>query len=332
MIKGFDDFLGNVSAVKGLKSMIASGRVSHAYIFDGAYGTGKKTLAYAFAKALQCENGAENGCGKCYSCKALDSGEHPDVFFVDTDKTTIGVDVIRDEIIDRAKTKPYSSKYKIFILNGAERLTEQAQNALLKTIEEPPAYGVFILLVSNYNKLLVTVLSRCVLIRLNALGRETLERELLKTKACDRQMCGLIAECAGGSLGEALRLCSDEGFFTLREKAAKFFDRVEAADLMGLYEIIDEAIELDKSHDKGLDSFLSLIYLFYRDLLVFKTCGEEGVIQKDYLGLIEDICGRLTLKKLIKGSEAVSEARREIGMNVNKQLCLEQMLFKIKEK
>ncbi len=330
MIKGFNDFLGNASAVKGLKSMIASGRVSHAYIFDGAYGLGKKTLAYAFAKALQCENGEENGCGRCYSCKALDSGEHPDVFFVDTDKTTIGVDVIRDEIIEKAKTKPYSSKYKIFILNGAERLTEQAQNALLKTIEEPPAYGVFILLVSNYNKLLATVISRCVLIRLNALGRETLEREFLKTKVCDRQICGLIAECAGGSLGEALRLCRGEGFFTLREKAVKFFDRVEKADLMGLYDIINDALELDK--EKSLDSFLGLIYFFYRDLLVFKTCGANGVIQKDYLGLIEDICGRLTLKKLIKGSEAVSAARREIKMNVNKQLSLEQMLFKIKEK
>ncbi|MCC8014825.1 MAG: DNA polymerase III subunit delta' [Eubacterium sp.] len=330
MIKGFNDFLGNASAVKGLKSMIASGRVSHAYIFDGAYGLGKKTLAYAFAKALQCEKGEENGCGRCYSCKALDSGEHPDVFFVDTDKTTIGVDVIRDEIIEKAKTKPYSSKYKIFILNGAERLTEQAQNALLKTIEEPPAYGVFILLVSNYNKLLATVISRCALIRLNALGRETLERELLKTNACDRQICGLIAECAGGSLGEALRLCKDEGFFTLREKAAKFFDRVEKADLMGLYDIINDALELDK--EKSLDSYLGLIYFFYRDLLVFKTCGAEEVIQKDYLGLIEDICGRLSLKKLIKGSEAVSAARREIKMNVNKQLSLEQMLFKIKEK
>ncbi len=330
MIKGFNDFLGNASAVKGLKSMIAYGRVSHAYIFDGAYGLGKKTLAYAFAKALQCEKGEENGCGRCYSCKALDSGEHPDVFFVDTDKTTIGVDVIRDEIIEKAKTKPYSSKYKIFILNGAERLTEQAQNALLKTIEEPPAYGVFILLVSNYNKLLATVISRCALIRLNALGRETLERELLKTNACDRQICGLIAECAGGSLGEALRLCKDEGFFTLREKAAKFFDRIEAADLMGLYDIINDVLELDK--EKSLDSYLGLIYFFYRDLLVFKTCGAEEVIQKDYLGLIEDICGRLSLKKLIKGSEAVSAARREIKMNVNKQLSLEQMLFKIKEK
>lgn len=328
MTRTLDNFLGNEGAVAGLKGMIAAGRVSHAFIFDGAFGMGKKTLAYAFARSLQCEKGVGCDCGECYSCRAMESGEQPDVFFVDSEKATLGVDAVRDEIVERAKTKPYSSRYKIFIVEGAERLTEQAQNALLKTVEEPPVYVVFILLTSNYNKLLPTVLSRCVLIRLKGLGKDIIARELLKSGACDRRVSEIVAECAEGSLGQALRLCGDGEFFALREKAAGIFDKIEKADLIGLYDILDEILETDKR----LDDFLGLMYLFYRDLIVFKTCGGEKVVQKDYLGLIEGACGRISLKRLLKGAEAVMNARREIKINVNKQLALEQMLFGIKEK
>ncbi|MCD8090570.1 MAG: DNA polymerase III subunit delta' [Clostridiales bacterium] len=326
-MNSLDDFLGSEVVIKGLKSMIASERVSHAYIFDGAFGTGKKTLAKAFAKSLQCEKGGVLPCGECFSCKSLDSGDHPDVFFVDDTKATLGVDLMRDEVIEKAKTKPYCSKYKIFIINDAGRLTEQAQNSVLKTIEEPPAYGVFIFLASNYNAFLPTILSRCILIRLKGLSSDIIERELLK-KGIDRNISRLSAACSGGSLGEALRLSADDEFFALREKAANILGRIEKADLMGLYDICAEITETDKR----LGDFLSLLYLFYRDLLIYKTTGMERVIQKDYLGVIEDLCGRISLKRLLRGAKAVEEAVSDINMNVNKQLTLELMLFKIKEK
>ncbi|MCD7778636.1 MAG: DNA polymerase III subunit delta', partial [Clostridiales bacterium] len=298
-----------------------------AYIFDGAFGTGKKTLAKAFAKSLQCEKGGVLPCGECFSCRSLDSGENPDVYFVSSEKAAIGVDLMRDEVIERAKTKPYRSKYKIFIIEEAEKLTEQAQNSILKTIEEPPPYGVFILLTTNHNTFLPTILSRCVLIRLKGLHSDVIEREL-SLRGIEESKSRLLACCSGGSLGEALRLSEDDEFFSLREKAAGLPGRIEETDLMGLYDISADII----SADKRLKDLLNLLYLFYRDLLVYKTAGEMGVIQKDYLGVIEDLCGRISLKRLLRGAKAAEETKIDIKMNVNKQLSIEQMLFKIKEK
>ncbi|MCD8215468.1 MAG: AAA family ATPase [Clostridiales bacterium] len=326
-MNSLNDFLGNEVIIRSLKAMISSGRISHAYIFDGAFGTGKKTLAKAFAKSLRCEKGGVLPCGSCFSCKSLDSGDNPDVYFVSEEKNTIGVDLMRDEVIEKAKTKPYGSKYKIFIIDGAEKLTEQAQNSILKTIEEPPSYGVFILLTTNYNTFLPTILSRCVLIRLKGLRTETIERELLK-RGIDSGRSRLSAGCSGGSLGEALRLSEDDEFFGLREKAAGIPDKIEKADLMGLYDISAEIIDTGKR----LKDFLKLLYLFYRDFLVYKTTGAEGVIQKDYLGVIEDLCKRVSLKRLLRGAKAAETAITDINMNINKQLSIEQMLFKIKEK
>lgn len=323
----FREFLGNASIVKGLENMISSDRVGHAYIFDGARGMGKKTLAITFAKALQCENGKGIPCGSCRACKSIDSGDNADVFFISSKKKTIGVDVMRDEVIERANTKPFCSKYKIFIITEGEKLTEQAQNSILKTIEEPPSYGIFILLTTNYRMFLETIISRCSLIRLGGLGADIIEKELVKRKLCDRAEAAVISECSGGSLGQAIKLADDEIFFSLRERAVGLPERIEESDLMGLYDILEDIM----SCDKRLKDFLDLLYLFYRDLIVYKKCGGDFVVQKDYMGVIEHICGIISLKRLLRAERAVREAESDIEINVNKQLCIEQMLFDIKQ-
>ncbi len=325
-MNGFDDFLGSKNVVKGLMNMIDSQRISHAYIFDGSLGTGKKTLAKIFAKALQCRGEGVRPCGKCPSCKGIDSGDSPDVFFISSEKQTIGVDVVRDEIIDRSSVKPYMSKYRIFVITQGDKLTEQAQNALLKTIEEPPSYGIYIILTTNYKALLETILSRCVLLRLSPLSTELIERELKKRGACKDSEAGVIAGASGGSLGQALKLSEDEDFFVLREKAISAVEKTEKCDFMGLYDIMEDMLSVEKR----LGELLELMYMFYRDLIICKTAGRQLVIQKDYIGVIEDLCRKMSLKRLLRGEKALTDAKANIEMNVNKQLCLEQMLFEMK--
>ena len=154
---GFHEIIGHDDVVNHLQNAIQMGKVSHAYIFNGEVGAGKKMLASAFAMALQCEKHGTDPCMECDSCKRALSKNHPDIITITHEKpNSIGIEDIRIQLIDDVSIKPYTGPYKIYILNEAEKLTLQAQNALLKTIEEPPAYAVILLLTSNADSLLPT--------------------------------------------------------------------------------------------------------------------------------------------------------------------------------
>ncbi|MCL2363506.1 MAG: hypothetical protein FWC71_02455 [Defluviitaleaceae bacterium] len=156
---------------------VATGRVGHAYLMEGR--TGLLEAANAFAKALNCLNGGEVACDTCISCRVLDSGNHPDTFYVTATKTiAIGVEDVRHQVVAEMATRPFRYKYKVFIIDKAETMTPAAQNALLKTIEEPAPYGVFLLLTKELELMLETVLSRCVIIKVNENGQPgALQRE-----------------------------------------------------------------------------------------------------------------------------------------------------------
>ena len=161
----FKDIIGHEDIIRHFKSSIEMDKISHAYIIAGQVDSGKKLLAKAFATALQCENGMTEACGTCKSCKQMQSGNHPDVIMVTHEKPgVISVDEIREQVIESIAIKPYRSKYKIYIIPDAQLMNTQAQNAILKTIEEPPEYGILLLLTSNLDKLLPTVQSRCLVL------------------------------------------------------------------------------------------------------------------------------------------------------------------------
>ena len=159
----FEEIIGHKQMIEHLKNAIQLEKVSHAYIFEGEKGCGKKTVSEAFAAALQCEHQKEgtDACGTCRSCRQAANKNHPDIIHIIHEKpNSIGVEEIREQVVNDIQIKPYSSKYKIYIISEAEKLTAQAQNALLKTIEEPPSYGIIILLTNNASVLLPTILSR----------------------------------------------------------------------------------------------------------------------------------------------------------------------------
>lgn len=160
----FKEIEGNEHIIKSMRRAVKNKMVSHAYIISGAEGSGKKLIASAFAKALLCDERADEPCCKCVSCRTFDGGNNPDMIYVYPKKTkALSVDDVREQITSDVNIKPYNHDYKIYMIPKADTLTVQAQNALLKTLEEPPEYAVFILLAENTAAFLPTVLSRCVL-------------------------------------------------------------------------------------------------------------------------------------------------------------------------
>ena len=178
---GFHDIIGHDDIIRHLKNAIETGKVSHSYIFTGEPGSGKKLLAGTFAAALQCESGESEPCMTCDSCKKVIGKNHPDIITVTHEKPgSISIDEVRDQVVRDVDIKPYCSPYKIYIIPDAEMMTVQAQNAILKTIEEPPEYAVIMLLTSNIDSLLPTIRSRCVRLDLKVVDDSLVKEYLME--------------------------------------------------------------------------------------------------------------------------------------------------------
>ena len=205
----FSEVVGQEYIVKTLTNAIRTGKIAHAYLFAGPRGTGKTTIAKLFAKAINCENFKEESCDQCRSCKAYLEGNHPDIVELDAASNN-GVDDVR-EIIEHVPYAPLLGKYKVYIIDEVHMLTTQAFNALLKTLEEPPAHVVFILATTDPQKVIPTVLSRCQrynfskisLYEIRKRTAEILQREQIpyEDKAVEE-----IARMAEGGMRDALSL------------------------------------------------------------------------------------------------------------------------------
>ena len=217
----FPQVTGHEEIRRHLMAAVTSGRISHAYLFDGMEGVGRRTMARAFIQALLCtENkGRSEGCGHCVACRTVLDGNHPDVHWIRPEKGsgTIRVGQIRQELVQDMMVRPYQSAYKIYVIEKAELLGTEAQNAMLKTIEEPPAYGVVLLLTNGASMLLPTIRSRCVTLNFQPLP-QTQIRQVLRGERCfgapRRRPEPLFQQ---GSLGQALALAGDEEFAALQE-------------------------------------------------------------------------------------------------------------------
>jgi len=159
---GYDAIIGHKQIIEQLKNAIAMDKVSHAYILNGPKDSGKMMLAEAFAMALQCEEKDPCGCGNCKSCHQALGHNQPDIIYTQHEKSNYSVEELRSQLVGDMSIKPYSSRYKVYIVDEAEKMNPASQNAILKTIEEPPAYGIVLLLTTNADLLLQTIRSRCV--------------------------------------------------------------------------------------------------------------------------------------------------------------------------
>jgi DNA polymerase-3 subunit delta' len=256
----FSSVIGHEAAVMSLVNAIQTQTVGHAYIFEGEAGCGKKTLANAFAKALNCGGGIGNPCS-CLSCRVFDGGNHPDVFFIKgTNKNSIGADDVREQIIRSMSVKPFRYKYKVFIIDKAETLTPAAQNTLLKTIEEPAAYGIFLFLAASGQMLLPTVLSRCIIHRLKPLPDDRV-REALSGFGITEGDKSICAKFARGSIGKARELAVSEDFAAMRALCGNITDTAAGGDILDIMALYKR---MEKFKDY-YETLLDILYITYSE-------------------------------------------------------------------
>ncbi|MCL2566286.1 MAG: AAA family ATPase [Defluviitaleaceae bacterium] len=321
----FSDICGHEAIILSLQKSLGLGNHSHAYIFDGIEGVGKGLLAGVFAKALQCEENYKP-CNECISCKAFGASNHPDIIYVAPKGTSsLGVDDIREQINQAAHIRPYKYKYKIFILDNADKMTPQAQNALLKTLEEPPSYAVFLLVSENFHNFLPTIISRCVILRLKPINIKKVEAYLadLGYGFSDAHPAAVVSS---GSIGAALMLVNDENF---KEDRKEIGDILNSLPDSNLWDILLLAKKLEKFKDNSV-RMLNFMHSWYRDALVHKATGEtDYFIQTDLSDNIKLFSDQMSFKKLVCGVDSILGAGYSLKSNGNYLLTMEVMLMKM---
>jgi DNA polymerase-3 subunit delta' len=326
---GFLDIIGHEQIIEHLRNAIALDKVSHAYIFNGPDGSGKMMLAEAFAMALQCESEGEKPCMACRSCHQAAERNQPDIIYVSHEKpNTIGVDDIRTQLNNDIVIKPYSSRYKVYIVDEAEKMNQQAQNALLKTIEEPPAYAVILLLTTNADSFLPTILSRCISLNLKAVREDVIKAYLMKHYQIPDYQADVCAAFSQGNVGKAIQLASSEEFGELKASALQLMKRLEDIDL---YEM-GAAVKQIAEYKLTVSDYFDLMTIWFRDVLYMKATNDvNGLIFKDEVYDIKKQAATRSYQGIERILKALTTAKVRLAANVNFDLVIELLLLTIKE-
>ncbi len=325
----FTDIIGQEQLKEHLQNAIATKKVSHAYIINGERSSGKEFIARIFAMALQCERGEIEPCGECHSCKQALSNNQPDIVYVSHEKpNTIGVEDIRAQINGDIAIKPYSSPRKIYIMNEGEKMTVQAQNALLKTLEEPPEYAVILILTTHVEALLPTVLSRCVVLNMKPVSDALVKKYLMEELAVPDYKANICVAFARGNIGKAKLLASSEEFEKVRDEAITL---VKYINDMEVNEIV-KAIKKITEYKFDVNDYLDILSAWYRDVLLFKATKDvNSLIFKEEIQQIMRVSDRSTYEGIETIVNALQQAKRRLEANVNFDLTMELLLLTIKE-
>lgn len=336
------DVRGQARAVDRLRAALQRGTVHHAYLFLGPEGVGKALTARAFAMALLCPERPNEGCGVCSTCARIERGTHPDVLttmpeaerverglaarsdFSHTPSREVKVEQIRG-LQERLSLHALEAKRKVALLLFAERLNDQAQNAFLKTLEEPPPDTTLVLVCTSSQKLLPTIRSRCAQVPFGPLPRALIAERVAQEKALDPQTAALVAELSEGSLGRALELDTDS-LASRQEVVTRFeaLDPKDARTLLGFAETFGGSRE-------QAEGALSLLGLWVRDVLALKG-GRTQVGQPELAALAAASAARRSELELLRTRQWIEKTRHVIGeRNGSPRLQLERMVIALAE-
>lgn len=354
----FENLRGQDSAVGYLKASLKNNRVSHAYIFSGPDGVGKHLAAINFAKALNCDSplpvfssdtssdlGSRSGqsqraegCDQCSSCKKIGLSKHPDVFILEPEEGGASIKTLRHAqglypersrgikiedvraLIKDAYLKPFEARKKVYIIEGAEYMKREAANALLKTLEEPPADSVIILLTENIKSLFHTIVSRCQVVKFFPLRLKEAEDILIKEYSLSQEDAHTLSHLSGGKLGEALKF-KEEDIFTKRSLLINKIISGSRADF-----------DFDDVPKEDIRLYLDMILSWYGDILNMKAGGcDHMLVNIDKKNTISKEAGRLSFERIEDIISGVISAIMSIDRNANHKLAMSVLGMKIKQ-
>lgn len=292
----FSELIGNEKIKQNLIKTLNNDTVTHSYMFIGTKGIGKKLFAKEFAKGILClEN--NKPCEKCKSCIEFVSSNHPDYYEIglEEDENSIKIDTIR-QMQKRVQELPIVSDKKVYIIDDSENMTKDAQNCLLKTLEEPPEFVTIILIVSDENKILNTIKSRCLKVYFNNLTNEELKTYLNKNLGI-QELNNNILEACGGSAGKAIQIYSNQEIYS---ELNKLFSNIESYRLTDIFSKMDILYKNKEDIQEILD---------YLNVMFIKK-AKENIRYVEYIGYIE-------------------EAKKDINLNCNYDMCIDKLLFKL---
>jgi len=325
----FKDIIGQERAIKILTKSLKKNKVSSSYIFVGSEGTGKKLTAIEFAKALNCLDLNKNieACENCQSCNEINKQCSPDLIIIEPTKNSIKIEQIR-EMRKEIGLKPFKNKKKIYIIDKAEKMTLEASNCLLKTIEEPPYYAIIILICSRIDPILPTIVSRCQIINFGLITSIKIkELSLSKIKNIEKEKVEIISKLAQGSIGKAFKLSTDKEYFIRRETLLNYLSTIVPGKYSNdFFEKVEKIVfEIDK-----IEEILEIIKLWYRDILIIKKTGQQKyIVNCDKLEMLGKKSQVYSQKMLIDILNYLELAEEYLTKNVNKRLILERLYIKM---
>ncbi len=334
----FKNVLGQRHAVETFSKILKNDRLANSYLFLGIDGIGKSFFAKQLAKSVNCQNGQEDSCDECQSCKRIDAGTSPDVYRItlEKDRKLLGIKSVKT-LQDAVALKPVESKRKVFIIEDANKLTEEASNCLLKTLEEPPLFVIIILLVNSLDALPETIISRCRVIRFFSLPEESILNLLRDSRPDMEESLSWFAQVSNGSIGTALSLI-DGNIFEKNEAIINSLSKLKPEDNFSLSKEINEWLTAAKGKTISLEekrlylkTILNLILHYYRDILIYKTrpAGDGYYFNKDCIGLIEAQSGLFSINSISVIINHIFRAFEELDANVNTNLLIENLITRI---
>ena len=321
-----DFILGNEKIRHHLMESIIKQSISHAYILAGDKGIGKSKIAREFAMELICEK--HTGCGECPACRQFLADAYPDFFYMDAEgKETIGIDKIRENIVNDVSIRPYHGKVKIYIIDEADKMTVGAQNALLKTIEEPPEYVVILLLVRNMSLLLETIRSRCIKLLLSAVSNDRIKRWLVE-KGTSEDLATVVASYSNGAPGIAKAMAESEDFAGMYNQNVEFLKKISEASINDILLFIGEL----KKRTGGFKDFINFLRLWYRDICILKLTKKiDNLVFIREESIILRLSREYTLKKINSIIDLIDETETRLNSNVSGDTVMELLFIGLRK-
>ena len=323
------DIVGHSNIKEFFHNVLTSKKIPHAFIFEGEKGCGKMLTAKSFAKMLQCSEDEYGVCGRCKSCIQMENGNQPDVIVVNKSKNIMTIKDIRDGLVNDIQVKPHAGPYKIYIIPEVHLLREDAQNAILKTIEEPPEYAIIILLTENAETLLATIRSRCVTLKFNMVDTIKIKKFLMDKYDIPEYQARTSAIFADGNIGKAIRYAENEDFMEIKTQVVSLFKSIKD---ISEFELMKDAKKIAENKD-NINEYFDLIQLWFRDILIYKSALDEDMILfREDMEDIKRMANLYEYDHIDQIFNAISETRASIKLNVNVELLLEILLTKIKNR